>query len=309
MPEYGVRIPANIDREDKILAGLTARQVVILAVTGLVIWSVYLVVGARVPLPVFGVFALTVATAGAGLALGSREGLSADRFVLAAWRYTRTPRRQVLAPEGIPDTPTWAQQGPAQPLGPLALAARSVHPDGVIDLADQGVAVIAEASTVGFALRAPQEQRALVTAFARWLNSLTAPVQIVVRSEWVDLGPLIADLQEAAPGLADPALERAARDHAAFLTALSQDSDLLRRQVLLVLHEPHSGRDRQTAGDQVLGRVDAASRALAAAEITVTALDGGQAAAVLAAATNPFAPPHPAEGWAAPDQVVTGRTP
>jgi PrgI family protein len=34
-PSRAVRIPADVDRPDRILAGLTARQVAILAVTGL----------------------------------------------------------------------------------------------------------------------------------------------------------------------------------------------------------------------------------------------------------------------------------
>src|SRR5699024_5485059 len=40
-----VRMPADVEREDKILAGLTARQLVIIASPGLCLWLLYQVVG------------------------------------------------------------------------------------------------------------------------------------------------------------------------------------------------------------------------------------------------------------------------
>jgi hypothetical protein len=277
-------------------------------------WLAYAAVGQRLPLPVFAGLALPVVAAGALLALGRRDGISADRLLAAAFRHARTPRRQVLAPEGVPDPPAWLE-GATRPgsrlPAPLRLPVEAISPDGVIDLGDAGIAVIAEASTVSFALRAPREQLALVAGFARWLNSLTAPVQILVRAEWVDLAPMAAGLEENAPMLPHPALEAAAREHAAFLDALGSGGDLvgelLRRQVLLVVTEPHPGRDRLQAAERARQRLDGAARALAAADITVTPLDGGQVTAVLATAANPLAPPRPPEGWASPDQVTTGE--
>jgi hypothetical protein len=259
--------------------------------------------------------ALPVVAAGALLALGRRDGISADRLALAAFRHARTPRRQVLAPDGVPDPPGWADAvarlpSPGSPLpSPLRLPVEAISPDGVIDLGDAGVAVIAGASTVSFALRAPREQVALVAGFARWLNSLIAPVQILVRADWVDLAPMAAGLEENAPTLPHPALEAAAHEHAAFLDALNSGTDLLRRQVLLVVTEPHPGRDRRQAAERARQRLDGAARALAAADITVTPLDGGQVTALLATAANPCAPARPLEGWATPDQVITGELP
>jgi hypothetical protein len=317
--QYAVSIPADVERDDKILFGLTGRQVAILSATGAAIWLAYAAVGQRLPLPVFAALALPVVAAGALLAWGRRDGISADRLALAAFRHARTPRRQVLAPEGVPHPPGWVDTAARPPspgspvLAPLRLPVEAISPDGVIDLGDAGVAVIAETSTVSFALRAPREQLALVAGFARWLNSLTAPVHILVRAEWVDLAPMAAGLEENAPTLPHPALEAAAHEHAAFLDALGSSGDLvgelLRRQVLLVVTEPHPGRDRRQAAERCRQRLDGAARALAAADITVTPLDGGQVTALLATAANPLAPARPLEGWAAPDQVITGELP
>ncbi|WP_147945644.1 PrgI family protein, partial [Microbispora sp. CSR-4] len=59
-----VRIPADVDQEDKIVAGFTARQVVILVGTGALLYAAYLLVGDRVPLVVCAAVALPIAVAG-----------------------------------------------------------------------------------------------------------------------------------------------------------------------------------------------------------------------------------------------------
>ena len=126
--------------------------------------------------------------------------------------------------------PTW--ESPAHDVYPVA---RDL---GVIDLGSDGLAVIAVASTVTFALRTPAEQEALVAGFGRYLHSLTAPVQVLIRTQRLDLSGQITDLLTGAAGLPDPGLTRLAHDHAGFLADLAARTELLRRQVLLVWREP-----------------------------------------------------------------------
>lgn len=305
--DFRVRIPADVEREDRILFGLTARQVAILAVAGLVLWAAYTTTRRLVPAPVFLAAAIPVAALAAVLALGRRDGVSLDRLALAALRQARSPRRLVTAPEGVTPVPAWVDPALAAKAGPLPaplrLPAQGISADGVLDLGADGQAVVAAASTLNFALRTPQEQDALIAGFGRWLNSLTAPVQVLIRAERVDLTEAIAALKEAAPGLPHPALEAAAREHATFLADLAGRRDLLRRQVLLVLREPANG-DTADRG-RVLRQADHAARALAAADVTVTALDGPRAAAVLAAACGPdhhaTTPAHAATHSTEPD--------
>jgi len=313
-----------VEREDRVLAGLTARQVAILVAAAAVLWLAYTATERVVPLPVFAAIALPFGAATAMLALGRRDGLSLDRLVLAAIRQARSPRRLVLAPEGVAAPPDWINAGQDVPLpAPLRLPAEAISADGVVDLGADGTAVVCTASTVSFALRTPQEQAALVGVFGRWLNSLSGPAQIVVRAEDVDIGPLISGLRAHAAALPHPELEQAAIEHADFLADLARRRDLLRRRVLVVLREPrHSGAGlgqraaRGTRGDagaaqRVLRRADEAVRALTAAGISVQVLDGGQAAAALSACCNPWritpapTPSAAAADRAGPDQVIT----
>ncbi len=295
-----VRIPADVDRPDTVLAGLTARQLAILAIAAVAIWAGYVTTRAVLPLSVFAALAAPVALAAGALALGRRDGLSADRWVLAALRHARAPRRLVPAAGPVPPPPAWAGEGGPVP-APLRLPAAGAG--GLVDLGADGAALICRASAVTFALRTPAEQAGLVAGFAGWLNSLAGPVQILVRAEPVDLTAEIAALAEAAGGLPHPALEAAAREHAAFLAGLAAEG-ALSRQVLVVLRDPVAAG----AGERLARRASEAATALAAAGVSVTVLDPADAAGVLARAADPHGQPRPA-GLGAPGETVTGRLP
>jgi hypothetical protein len=350
---YAVRIPADVDREDRVLANLTARQVAILATVGALLYAGYAATRTVLP-PVVFLVAAVPAIIGAGvLVLGTRDGLSLDRLVAAAIRQRLTPRVQVAADGAIAPAPDWAtaravapdgrpyRAGAVAPAG-LRLPARAVDQTagdvGVVDLGPDGLAVVCVCSTVNFALRTDAEQEALVSSFGRYLHSLSAPIQILIRAQRLDLTDQIAELRERAGGLPHPALEAAAREHADYLAELVAHADLLRRQVLLVLREPEhdpggagasgllsrliptprSGSARRVAEDEgvrraaetrLARRVAETAQLLAPAGIVVTPLDAGQATAVLASACNPDTLMRPDTAFAAASDVVTLTAP
>ncbi|MEY8043672.1 PrgI family protein, partial [Saccharopolyspora cebuensis] len=163
-----------------------------------------------------------------------------------------------------------------------------------------------------------------------WLHSLTAPAQILVRTQRLDLSAQITDLDQRAPTLPHPALEAAAREHADYLADLAAGNDLLHRQVLLVLREPRAsvtsrtgvgiwrtrrdGRDaderkgdaeHRAAEARLARRLNEATELLHPAGITVTPLDAEQATAVLASACNPDRLVDTTTDLAPPDGVIT----
>jgi hypothetical protein len=284
-----VRIPADVERPDKLLAGLTARQLAILGVAAVTLWAGYAATRHVVPAAVYGVIALPVGALAAILALGRFEGVAADQWVSAAWRHHRSPHHLVPASDGVPATPAFMAASAGPMPDPLRLPFAGVSADGIVDLGPDGLAVICRASAVTFSLRTPTEQEALVATFARWLNGLDRAAQILVRAEPVDLTPSIDALLDAAPALPHPALESAARGHAAFLADLAARRDLLRREVLVVLRQP-PGADAPT---RLLRRASEAATALAAAGVTLVALDGPAGATCLARALDPAGALHP----------------
>jgi hypothetical protein len=362
-----VRIPADVDMADKVIGPLTARQLAILAVTGLVLYAGWTTTRAFVPLPVFLALAIPVGVSAAVIALGQRDGISMDRLLVAAIRQRMGPRHRVAAPEGVRPAPEWLTSQTAatsasrtagagkgrsakakskatvpEQISPsaLRLPAEAVTDTGVVDLGTDGLAVVAVASTVNFALRTPSEQESLVASFGRYLHSLTAPVQVLVRTERLDLSGQIAELRARAGGLPHPALEAAAIEHADYLVQLGEQTDLLRRQVLLILREPMGAAGptdglggpgplavlssltrgkrranaettqasvgaRRAAESRLVRRLSEAIELLAPAGIVVTPLDAGQATAVLASACNPDTLLPPSADLAGADEVIT----
>ncbi|MFD7013513.1 PrgI family protein [Streptomyces sp. NPDC059928] len=284
------RIPADVSRPDKILGELTARQTAIFAVAGLVLYGGYWATHSLMAPLAYAALTAPVALVVTVIAVGRRDGIGLDRLLLAALRYHHTPKRRVPAPEGVQPLPylapaAWrAQMGPVP--APLDLPCREISETGVLDLARDGHSALAVCSTVNFHLRTGGEQQALTEAFARWLNSLTGPTQVLVRAHRLDVAPLVDDLTFQAQALPHPRLAQAALAHADFLDQLAGERDLLTRQVLLACREPLPSGAARAAH-----RLTEAAHALEAAEITVTPLDAEATTDMLRLAADPDAIP------------------
>lgn len=330
-----VRIPSDVDREDRVIGPLTARQLLIISVTGIVLYATYTATRSFVPLAVFLIVAIPIGATAALLALGQRDGVTLDRLALAALRQRMSPRHRVTAPEGVRAVPEWLGENTTPSAAALRLPAEAVADTGVIDLGKDGLAVVAVCSAVNFSLRTHTEQESLVASFGRYLHSLTAPVQVLVRTERLDLSGQIAELREQAGGLPHPALEQAAYEHAEYLEQLGRATELLRRQVLLILREPlftaapsdglgvtpltalivkrKAGKQagavdeaaQRAAETRLARRLAEAAELLSPAGIVVTPLDAGQVTGVLAAACDPDSLIPPNSGLAGSDDVIT----
>ena len=358
-----VRIPADVDMHDRVLGPLTARQLAILAAAGAVLYLLWTATRAFVPVPVFLAFAVPVGAASAMLALGKRDGdadgQAARRRDPATGRPTAPRRRTRGRAAGARLAHPGSDHGSSQSRrrkgrqGPATRSPSRSRPRRCgcrpRPSPTTGVGRPGRRRPGGGRGRLDGELRAADTEragsagrhFGRYLHSLTAPVQVLVRTERLDLSAQIAELRERAGGLPHPALEAAAVEHADYLVQLGQQSDLLRRQVLLVLREPlgvaaptdglggpgplavlsarsargkraqarraRPGERRGAAGGGVAAGAPPrrGDRAAVPAGIVVTPLDAGQATAVLASACNPDSLLPPSAGLAGADEVIT----
>jgi len=294
------RVPADVERPDRIVFGLTGRQVVILTVTSLILYAAWTALAAVVNPLYFLAGSIPIAGAAFFLAVGRRDGVSLDAWLLSAIRHRRSAQRLVPADGPIHPAPAWVNtttgRGDKVPLpAPLRLPAKGITADGLIDLGPDGTTALVAASTVAFGLRSPGEQNGLVAGFARWLNSLDAPTQILVRAQRVDLTHLADRIEYRAPALPHPALEDAARSHAGFLDDLATERELLHRQVTVAV------RGRRNPG-HTAHQAREAVRALAGCEVAGTVLDAYDTQAALAACLDPAAP---ITAWAADSPDLT----
>ena len=152
-----IRLPADVELEDRLAFGLTARQLLILAVSALVTYGVFALVGSLLPAPVAAAAAAPPGLVGVALALGRRDGLSGEQLALAAARHAARPRLRVAASQPPPPRLTGAPTQPAVSL--LAVPVSAILKSGVLELADGSFCLLLSATGTSWALRAEEEQQ------------------------------------------------------------------------------------------------------------------------------------------------------
>jgi PrgI family protein len=277
-----IRLPADVELEDRLAFGLTARQLLILSAAALICYATFAAAGSLLPLPLAAAASTPLGLVGVALALGRRDGMSGDRLAFAVVRHLSESRLQVAA-EGLPAKLPGAPVQPALSL--LSLPVRAILESGVVELADGSFCLLAEAAGTSWALRASEEQLALSEAFGNWLNSLVEPAAITVRSEPVDLATHAETVARAACELPNRAMRECATTYAGFLNALSGDGDLRRRQILVTLTARAS--DGVAARGALERRAREASGLLRQAGVELRVLDGERAAALLGRVLEP----------------------
>lgn len=341
------RIPSDVNRPDRILGPFTVRQVTILAAAAGGLYLTWLALRPWLAAPVFLLIATPLAALTFTVAVGHRDGLPLDRLLIAAVRHRLTHARPGRVspghsgPEENDDdgggaVPNWlaptrpdastargrgrgARRQPGFPARSVATAAGSDDEPGglgVVDLGPDGLVAIAVLSTVNLTLRTPAEQDGLVDTYARYLHTLSAPVQILVRAVPLDLTTHLRHLHAQARALPHPALAAAAsahRDHLVRLAARRGEHELLTRQVLLILREPT--RRATTAGatraaeHRLLRRLGDATTLLAPLEVTVAPLTAAHTTTLLAGITNPDTAPDDLGAGGSPDCETDRRRP
>jgi hypothetical protein len=287
--EVRARVPADIEAPDRIVWGLTARQVAILATAAAIGYLIFKAVGALLPPAVAAVMLIPLVGVSVALALGRRDGLPLDAWILAAVMHRRAPGRAAPAPDGAGAAPAWAPDVPVEPQpSVLRLPAQAVGDDGVIDLGGGSAAVLVAATTVNVGLRTGGEQAALVAGYARWLNSLTGPVQVVVSARRVDLTSHAVRVADAAQALPHPALADAAFDYSDFLLDVAAQRDPLWRTVTIACAANGAPGATGHSAAEAMRRAEHTAAALATLGAQTRVLDGATATAVLTAAVDPY---------------------
>lgn len=272
-----VRIPANVDIDDKILFGLTARQAGLLAPVAIGLLAAWHTLNTAVPVPVLLIGGALVAGVAVALVLGKRDGASLDRLV---WAIIRHPRR-ALAPGTDKAVPVAVSDRASRrdAAGPLRGPVRAVLDDG-LDLGTRGVVVGVAAGGVNFALRSGQEQSMLVAGFARLVHAIPGAWQVVVSTRPATMDTHADHVRAQVRELPKGAVRRAGRDYAAWLDELVDSSVMLRREVTIIV----------VAGNATAAGRSAAAVADACAGLGVTArvLDGPELAARVRSYLDPY---------------------
>ncbi len=103
-------------------------------------------------------------------------------------------------------------------------------------LNDGSYAVVIETSAVNFDLLSENEQLAIISSFAGLLNSLSFPIQIVIRSKRLDISNYIELLVRAEKKQVNPLLKNMMERYRVFVETIIRENEVLDKQFYVVLN-------------------------------------------------------------------------
>lgn len=107
--------------------------------------------------------------------------------------------------------------------------------NGVIILKDGGYRGVLMCSSINFALKAADEQRAITEGFQNFLNTLDFSIQIVVNSRKMDLRPYITLLEEKAPLQKTELLRIQLREYIEFIRSFAGQTNIMTKSFYIVV--------------------------------------------------------------------------
>jgi hypothetical protein len=107
--------------------------------------------------------------------------------------------------------------------------------DGVVILSDGSLRRVILCSTINFELKNEDEQNAIVYAYQGFLNSLTFPIQIVVQSRILDLGPYLAKLNDRKKLEPNDLLKLQISDYIDFVKRLIEVTNVMDKKFYIVV--------------------------------------------------------------------------
>ena len=112
---------------------------------------------------------------------------------------------------------------------------------------------ILEVSSTNYTLKSEEEQDLMIAGYRAFLKSLAFPIQILVRSQQLDLGPYLQSLLEASTTPAyDPMWKELAESHAQFVQELAARRTLLEHRFYLILPAEQEPGTRQPSFSTLL---------------------------------------------------------
>ncbi|MBU6321190.1 MAG: hypothetical protein KGI78_00280 [Patescibacteria group bacterium] len=124
--------------------------------------------------------------------------------------------------------------------------------NGVIVMKDGDYRGILMCSSVNFALKSADEQRAITEGFQNFLNTLDFSIQIVVNSRKMDLRPYLALLAEKAPLQKTELLRLQLREYIEFIRSFAEATNIMTKSFYIVV--PYSPRPTLSTAASLLSR-------------------------------------------------------
>lgn len=150
--------------------------------------------------------------------------------------------------------------------------------DGVLVLPGSRYRLILEVSSVNFELKSDDEQDAIIETYQNFLNSLTTPVQILVRIREMDMQKYIGGFKAKIEGEKEKVYRDQIKNYTQFVQGLVTTNKILARHFYVVV--PHTDKDGDgfaAAQEQLALNADLVAKGLSRLGVQARTLDSLEA--------------------------------
>ena len=147
----------------------------------------------------------------------------------------QTPPTQNPQPAGPTPTQVDAQQTNAKPNSTQNALRISEIRDGIVIMKDGSYRAVVMAQSINFDLMSPQEREGVEQSYQGFLNALYFPIQIMMRSQRVDLRIYMEKLNKIREQHTNTLLSLLMEDYLNYIEYLSQSANIMEKQFFVVV--------------------------------------------------------------------------
>lgn len=120
--------------------------------------------------------------------------------------------------------------------------------DNLVILKNGQACAVLQTTAVNFDLLSEIEQDAIIAAFSMLLNSITFPVQVVIRSKKLDITKYIEKVQRLESKITEPLLKHQAESYRKFIQDVIKRNEVLDKKFYVVIPSTDGGETTPNSG-------------------------------------------------------------
>lgn len=122
--------------------------------------------------------------------------------------------------------------------------------ENIMLMKDSSARIVMQCSTINFLLKNSDEQDAIIMSFQRFLNSLDFPIQILVRSQKLDIDSYLSRLNNKAVSQKNPLLQNQTYEYIEYLKKLIEVAQIMKKEFYIII--PFDNDDNKSVKDDSL---------------------------------------------------------
>jgi len=152
-----------------------------------------------------------------------------------------TPQAPQVSQQAQPQTDNPKAKQPKNPNSTQNTLLLSEVRDNMVIMADGSFRAVIACKSINFDLMSSREREGVEFSYQNFLNSLNHPIQIIIRSQRIDIGPYIERLVEIRQNQDNMLLNVLMDDYINFIDVLSQEANIMDKSFFIAIPYYPSG--------------------------------------------------------------------